>query len=464
MDGSTSTEPAGVTIGVTGQQRRWSVSPWGSITPWGDADAPTLDWYVAADDRWHVPAREPSVRQRRVDGTPVVETRVRIPDGDAVQRAWAVPDGDGTVIIEFENESPMPFAIAIAGAAVTTERPIAAVAIQGIELPDDAIVLPVGHKSTLRVAMGRPSAQRSTSSPSVSLPQVPPVLAVVRGWTRVVEQASRLVVADERLVEAIVSARCDLLLEGPVDAASDPAGFLLDVAELVRCGDSAEAWLLDIVEPTERLARTVQRVRGRSRSAVQRALSSTDVIDALDAARRVAMRAGDGRATADIKRLADRFSVEGSSREKVSRGSSSADDAFASSTGVSFADLRRGPSVGRFARAIERRLADDGRLLVGGIPTTWLGSNFEVHGIPTSATSSVSYAVRWHGERPAILWEQLGEHPVVLTAPDIDPGWSSDAMSGEALWMSPTAEPVKRATLDVTAFPVGDDLDGGSFS
>ncbi len=63
-----------------------------------------------------MPAQEPTVRQERIEGTPVVETRIRVPDGDAVQRVWAVSDVGGTVIVEFENESPMPFAIALSRA------------------------------------------------------------------------------------------------------------------------------------------------------------------------------------------------------------------------------------------------------------------------------------------------------------------------------------------------------------
>ena len=75
----------GVTTGVTGHPWRASVSASGAIEPW-DRDQEPVRWYVAADDRWHDPAEETAVRQIRIDGTPVIETRLRIPDGDAVQR------------------------------------------------------------------------------------------------------------------------------------------------------------------------------------------------------------------------------------------------------------------------------------------------------------------------------------------------------------------------------------------
>ncbi|NBO33596.1 MAG: hypothetical protein EBV02_04400 [Actinobacteria bacterium] len=48
--------------------------------------ATELGWWVAADDRWHDPREEPSGRQRLIDGTPVVETKIAVPGGDVVQR------------------------------------------------------------------------------------------------------------------------------------------------------------------------------------------------------------------------------------------------------------------------------------------------------------------------------------------------------------------------------------------
>lgn len=430
----------GITIGSTGQFARWSVSPWGAVVPWGQESPETLDWFIAADDRWHVPAQEPTVRQARIEGAPVVETRIRIPDGDAVQRIWAVPNGDGNVIVEFENESPMPFAVALSGPQVVTDRPPADMAIQGIDLPDGAIALPVGHRAIVRVALPFPGG----AGPG-TLANVPPTLAVVRGWTRVVEQASRLVLPDERLVEALVAARCDLLLEGPVGASNDPVGFLLDVAELVRCGDSGDAWLPDVVEPVERVAQHAGR----------RGASDDDMADAraaLGACRVVAIRARDERATGDIDRAIARL---------ASKHGELASSAGSAGAIASFADVRRGSSVGRFVRSIERRVADGGRLFPGGMPTSWLGSNFEVHGIPTSATSTVSFAVRWHGERPAVLWEQHGpdESPTVeLSAPDMDPGWRTSEASGEELWPAPVRERT-RSSLSISVDP-----DGGSFA
>ncbi|WP_420450744.1 hypothetical protein [Ilumatobacter sp.] len=453
-------DPSGdVTIGVTGRRERWSVSPWGSVTSWSAPDAPALDWFVAADDRWHVPSREPTVRRRRVEGTPVLETRLRIPDGDAVQRIWAVPDAGGGVVVEFENESPMPVAVAVSGPELLTDRPPSDVEVRGIELDPGAVVLPVGHRATVRTGIGFAGARPT-------LANLPPADAVVRGWAGRARGASHLVLPDEALVEAVVSARCDLLLDGPVEPAHDPIGFLLDVGELVRCGDPADDWLVEVVSPTERVARSVTRRRG---APIPSERGGPVVRDAIAAARLVAARAGDERAVGDIDALWARIGAAAPATPAASAG------ALASGDPTSLASLRRSASVGRFVRAVERRLASDGRLLVGGMPSAWLGRDLEVHHVPTGFGSSVSYALRWHGERPAVLWEQHGERTVTLSAPDVDPGWTSEESSGEALWaVPPTAARARRSIplgggvapdrSDETGRPGGSSDSGGSFT
>ena len=283
-----------------------------------------------------------------------------------------------------------------------TERPPADVPIKGIELPAGSIVLPVGHRSSIRVAVPHEPARIDTWA----LPTLAPAMAVVRGWLTVVHRASRVVLPDAGLADALTSARCDLLLQGPVGS-GDPVGFLLDVAELVRLGDDADAWMPEIVEPIAAIGRS----------------TGSEVDAALEACERLAAAAGDDRALGDIAELRARRVRDG--RVAGEAGGP-----------ASFSDVRRGASVGRFVAQIERRIADGGRLLSAGIPRRWLGANFEVHRIPTGTRSTVSFAVRWHGERPAVLWEQHGE-PQHLSAPGVDPGWSTDEASGEALWAAP---------------------------
>ena len=399
-----SASDTGVSTGVTGQTWRASVTPCGDIEPWGRDDAP-VRWYVAADDRWHVPADEVTVRQTRVDGTPVTETRLRIPDGDAVQRVWTVADHGGLTIVDIENDSARPIAVALTGGGLLTERPPSDVPVRGIDLDDTAIVLPVGHRSSTRVAI--PHRRRASGA----LPaRIPDMAAVVSGWLTVCERASRLGLPDQPLVDSVVAARCDLLLDGPVDQ-DDPVGFLADVAQMVRLGDDADAWLPEVIGPLERIGRRRDR----------------RVDEVLLAVQRLALSAGDERAAGDVAALVSR-------RQRDGLRSAEPDDVAAI---VPLAErIAASSSLGSFVDAVEHSLVARGDILPGGVPAAWLGANFEVHGLPTSARATVSFAVRWHGERPALLWEQTGP-PVGLTARSIDPDWHSDALSGETLLAAP---------------------------
>jgi len=64
----------------------------------------------------------------------------------------------------------------------------------------------------------------------------------------------------------------------------------------------------------------------------------------------------------------------------------------------------------------------------------WSGQGIEVHRLPLRGGGVLSFAVRWHGSRPALLWEVSGAPgPVRLTAPGYDAGFVSVDPKGETL-------------------------------
>ncbi|MDW3214308.1 MAG: hypothetical protein R8G01_09945 [Ilumatobacteraceae bacterium] len=419
-----------ITTGVTGRPWRASITEWGTIEPWDDV--PTLDWFVAADDRWHVPAEETSVRQRRVEGTAVTETRVRVPSGDVVQRIYSVADAGGLTVVEFENESPMAVAVAFDRSDVLTERPIVDVPIEGIELPEGAFVIPLGHQATARIALAH-GGQRSGPIPA----GVSTMTQVVRGWLSLTERASRFVLPDgdrgSLLAEEITAQRCEIALGSIPRAADDAAGFVLALGELVRMGEPPDPWMPELVDAVQALG----------------PVAGWDADAALAAAGRVLTVAGERRARRDLERI-------------VARRSPSAPPADP-------------PGGVRSIAWLESHLARAGALLPVGMPGDWLGRSVDVYGVPTVAGSAVSFAIRWHGERPALLWEQTGD-AIELSAPIAAPEWSSSETKGETLWPPPPgAQPiVSDVAGDATPAPVVEpsepdveiDLDGepGSFS
>jgi hypothetical protein len=377
--------------GALGGRWRAEVTEWGAVVP--QDGSPVLDWAVAADDRWHRPRDEPTVRQRRPGGLPVFETRVRIPNGDAVQRVWSAADAGGLTLVEVANDSPLPIAVAFTRPDLLTNRPPADVGVQGIDLPAGSIVVPVGHRTSVTVALAHDGRGAGPLPTGVPAPD-----AVARGWQALVAKAGRLELPEERLGEAVVAARCDVLLAGPPAADDDPVEVLVAAAELCRLGEldraGVEAWTPHVAAAVEAIARR----------------DGWGVDAALDAAAVVFATAADRRALGDLVRLRG--------RRPPGDKPPGLDD----------------PAAGVLAiPAVERRLLRDGALFPEGIPASWRGAALEAHGLVAGATSRLSFAVRWHGEHPAVLWQVVGD-PVRLTAPAVDPSWATTDAAGEALW------------------------------
>ncbi|MCU1460763.1 MAG: hypothetical protein JWO37_838 [Acidimicrobiales bacterium] len=248
------------------------VDPRGLVTPWYDGWS--LDWWVGADDRWHVPSRDSGVRQRLVDSAPIVETAMRVPGGDVIHRAYAVQADEEYVVIEIENASRLPVAIALAvrpynpeGLAVVERvalhdrtvtvdgRPAllfprppsratgstfrrgdsAAEVFRGTAadaLPDPlrceaglaqaAFLFPLAHQATLQVALPlvaerrtrrrRLARRRVERMPEIPAGGLPPSAVVARGWRVQTDRGMRLVLPDARLAEAVDANRRYLLL------------------------------------------------------------------------------------------------------------------------------------------------------------------------------------------------------------------------------------------------------------
>jgi hypothetical protein len=392
-------------IGIRGGTFTASVSPWGDVTP--HDGSPVLAWHIADEDRWHSPEKEASVRQVRIDGVPVVETRLRVRGGDAIQRVYAAAAHGGVIVIEIENDSPSPIAVALTRNDVITSRVPTQHPIMGIELPATSIVLPIGHRSSVRVALATGDAQ------NIQLNSLPSADQLVSGWLQSLESASRVRAVDGPLQElalALVDARCALLLGEVCDPLDDALGTVLDGIELVRLGDKAELWLDELVPLAEEC---LQNHAQHDLSELAQMVAGVQLL---------LHCCGEERAVRDVAASWQRIT---DSR----KASNATQDAF----------LSVGMSHGRRVAAVEQQLCTvNGRgetvLLPHGIPELWRGFNWESFGFMAGGGVSASYALRWHGENVAALWEFTGGVPALARC-GVDATWSTTKVSsGEALW------------------------------
>ena len=396
------------TIGVRGNKWRTQVTNCGMLIP-RDGSAPML-WRVAADDRWYVPENESTLRQKWLAGTPVAETRLHVPGGDIVQRIFCVADLGGMTVMEFVNESTLPVVIALSRNDVLTTHPPSDVAPLGIEMPSNSLVLPLGHQSSVRTALlhSNPHAGHLPDTTAG-------YMQVLKGWETACEVASRVVLPDQSLCSRLTAVRSKLLLDVAVNDLDTDSNAEHSVIERIRLGDFNSDSVLDVVRVVER------RIKRERKSS----MLSWDTAHLLTTAASVCAHHNEDAAVDDIARawlrLADN-SVEPIPDEA--------------------------PEDHLLAAWLESLLAQPSasggvvKLLPRGIPKPWWGQNFQCHRLVADARRQVSYAVRWHGALPALLWEVHGQPGLVLTAGHSgleSSSWSSTQAAGETLLEAPTA-------------------------
>ena len=396
-------------VGVRGAAWSAGVSAWGDLFV---EDQERLRWFIAADDRWYRPSRETTVRQREVSGVPVIETRIKVPGGDAVQRVYGVANFGGAIVVEIYNDSSLPFAVAFDRGDISTMREPSPTGVQGIDLPAGSVVFPVGHHATMRAAILINGDSRQISAGE--LESLPSFEQVERGWLAALQISSRVDVPDLSWSSVLTSQRCKVLLSNSAELAESSdinlvVDLLLDRAERVRLGDKPAQWVDEVAVATERILKQCAKTQSVQWFEERALLGAGMVLN----------RAGESRGLQDFVSVWSRLAEAG----RIS------DLALAS------------PEIAGTVRQIawiESQLVAQRRdgvieICPCGIDKSWLGVNFECHKLLASPEHSISYAVRWHGEKPALLWEIDGPVGAKVAASAIDRTFSSTEMRGETL-------------------------------
>jgi len=423
--------------GILGRSWRASITRWGDVHLL-DGSEP-VSWAIAAEDRWHFPEHESSTRQTRVSGTPVTETRVRVPNGDIVQRVWSASlhDDVSAVLVEFTNDSPLPVAISLSRSDVVTPRSYHRLDStqrpwpsedRGIERPP--LVIPLGHRSSMRVALARTGIVTEDD-----IDAFPDWEAVVRGWVSITDGASRIEVPDlvdgVPLGDLIRIQRSNVALaasESVHESLDDEITWLAAHRELVRMG-LVSADVPEIVTALERLLHLVRKKRNLQ----------PEIADAIRIGAQL-LASSDLRAYRDLERASSRTLYKGGLAD---RKDSDFVRTLASIRRVAPDDIVHRRSVSNdLIAAVESSFAswtahDEVTLFPEGFDDGHLGVGVEAHHIPAGSGRTLSLAIRWHGERPAVIWEVDGP-PGLLLHSGVDAHWTSVESKGEALWSAPT--------------------------
>ena len=488
-------------LGNLGSANRADVGNGGIIRL--SSPAVQIEFWVGADDRWHIPATAITARQSLVGDAPVIRTSVRVPGGDATLVTYTIRQGRHDLLVtDVANESAVPFAIAIVvhafeaslaldgailrchgepmlywprapqlalsnfgyepgtGVDASNEALLAGLrsgrAHPAAELPPTfsavAVLMPVSHATTTRLVVALGPAPVAAAPPVLAA--LPSPEQVVRGWDGQRRGATRFDVPDPALVSKyrrLLSAallqfdagaknavdqallartsaqvgwtdRAAAMLDGLEDRQGRKGAFANDLATTALCADALI---------TADQGRLMPVIAGALEYVAKNALSNPAWGAVLAHAAVWFPRHGEtsaARAAAKAWRaLGCPWPIPPWPRPTVPATSFGALFVPEEAAGLA-------AEVGLILGRLVAVAADGSVDLLSGFEPDWRGGPVEIHGLPVGG-GLLSAAVRWHGPRPALLWECTG-HVVGLTCRRLDTKWSTTEPRGEVLLSS----------------------------
>jgi hypothetical protein len=286
-----------------------------------------------------------------------------------------------------------------------------------------AVLVPLPHRQTITVLV-------SITGDLPARPTAPEDVAA--GWKAITADAMTVDVPDVDLSAAWRRVLGDLVLAVGDD---DP----------IAAGEAA--WWLDLAGMHDEADRGRQAVLA---AADRDRLGSDAAVVALRALASKELRQGASSALAEVAGPLAKLARDRLDRQTVSLVARALDgshpgaaaDARALLDTLTLADRAMSSTVARGAERVLGHLFRDIDLveridMLPEVPTTWFGQPIDVRGMVTGL-GSLSFSVRWHRERPAVLWQRDGgPDGAVLRCPGLDPDWSSSERSGEALLAAP---------------------------
>jgi hypothetical protein len=494
-----------VIIGTLGSAARARVDGGGAIEL---PNGITVSWWIGAEDRWHVPSQDITVRQSLVAHAPVPRVAVRVPGGDLVTTVAAVQQGQRELIVlDVANQGAVPVAVAfvvsgprarditvdgstvrVAGrpvlylprapqltaSASSSDALLQALGSDGFGPVDPqashtAFLVPITHRTTVRAAVLLAAASTAALAAAPVLSALPDAATVAKGWGVQVGRVPSLDGDGARDVRLRALAAA-VLLESDAFTPDAPGADVVQLCALARACSR-----LGLHPEAERLLRVLddlQGLRGSIGPADEPLVSALAVAAVADHAllsRNEAFATSMAPVVAGAleflqKRGSHGVAVFGAAAQffaligekSASRNSDKHWTRAGSPWPLPRAALPPLPALSAGGSLLPDdvvRLSDEVLDTVGGIATEaadgslvllgdkraedLLGLNMVVRNVPTVA-GRLSYAVRWHGARPALLWEFDSGPGAAIAVPSLAPGSVVPAApQGEVLLSGP---------------------------
>lgn len=521
----------------------------------------SVEVWFGSGDRWVQGGADAGVRQSRIVGLPIIETRQRVGDGDVVQTTWADESGDGRgrVIVQLQNETDVAVVAAVVvrpqrilgEPGVITEARIAGNLIVVDRLPvvdltrapgDVAVAIDEGsalldllrQSNTALVGHDQLTDQDGRVSIAAMIPLTPgvdrqihvldgreassvaaaPLDRVVAGWRSHLDAAMEIdlprwpkhlptsllssligavaddgsplgseswrrhedaliavalggagvhwaaaAVADRLLADVadgavaradwprVAAAMC-AIVQSPVgdeviashgdtavsiagEVLTNAAGTSLDrpLVEVVRIAHGAEA--ASDASSIAGIGADAETLVELGRLGVGLGSGAKELTAALDASTKPLVLADIALSMVASAQTERTFEAVVPVRALAGSTWSWNDDGCGDSP-----HARAAIAVG--LRSLCVASFDDVIDMLPGMSSSWLGQSVRVSRVQTPA-GSLSFALRWHGARPALLWEIVGDPKpgFTLTCSSIDPSFRTTELSGEALLQEP---------------------------
>jgi len=340
-----------------------------------------------------------------------------------------------------------------------------------------ALTQPLPHTlSTQLVMLGDDRRVEVEASASSSFPVPPTPEQVVSGWRMQLERGTRLLPADPADAAHWDADRCQVAL---AESVSSPIELAAITAAAAILGWSTEAiqrstQLIQFIDRRGSIDGSVDATIDALRAWGLLATSGASVALIDEMVPHVASTAGwliggrkrpqltDDQARRGVAALiAASAMMRAAGQDDAARQIAAGAPRLAAATSVGRAAPAETDAVSPVVRAAHR-IADlmdrhvtctvDGIEIAQGFDVSWAGRSVECHDVPTPH-GHIGWAMRWHGRRPALLWDvEPSSISVRLAANSVDPSWSTIEITGETLLEVPPgvaeAELLIEATLD----------------